>query len=51
MKDWKATTVVSFFARVAVAFLLNLGFVFASDNGSATIRIIKALIQQERLMD
>jgi hypothetical protein len=33
----KPTAVVSFFARVAVAFLLGLGFVFACDNGSAMI--------------
>jgi hypothetical protein len=30
----------SFFARVAVAFLLGLGFVFACDNGSANIGVI-----------
>jgi hypothetical protein len=36
----KTTTVVSFFTCVAVAFLLGLGFVFASNDSSATIRII-----------
>jgi hypothetical protein len=32
----QATTVVSFFACMAVAFLLHLSFVFASDEGSTT---------------
>jgi hypothetical protein len=36
----QATAVVSCFACVAVAFLLGLGFVFAGDDGSATIGVI-----------
>jgi hypothetical protein len=36
----QTTAVVSFFSRVAIAFLLHLGFVFASDNGSAAIGIV-----------
>jgi energy-coupling factor transporter transmembrane protein EcfT len=35
-----AIHVVSFFACVAVAFLLGLGFVFAGDDGSATIGVV-----------
>jgi hypothetical protein len=32
--------VISFFACVAIVFLLHLGFVFASDNGSAAIGVV-----------
>jgi RHS repeat-associated protein len=35
-----ATAVIYFFACVTVAFLLHLVFVFASDNGSATIGVV-----------
>jgi 3D (Asp-Asp-Asp) domain-containing protein len=36
----QTTTVISFFTCVAIAFLLDSGFVFASDEGSATIGIV-----------
>jgi hypothetical protein len=33
-------TIISFFTCVTVAFLLHLGFVFTSDEGSATIGVV-----------
>jgi hypothetical protein len=36
----QTTTVVSFFACVTVAFLLHLSFIFASNDGSATIGVV-----------
>jgi hypothetical protein len=36
----QTTTVVSFFTRVAIAFLLYLGLVFASNEGSAAIGVV-----------